>query len=398
MPNEFNYDESKVLPYELPKPLICEDGTDVTSTEQWKTKRRPEILALFNDQIYGYCPDPPATMCGEIVEEDCRALNGFATRRQIKIWFRENKSGPCVDLLLHFPNARNHKRTFPAFLGYNFEGNHSANADPAILINPFHQDKERGATSSRWPLEMIIERGYASATACYWDVDPDKNDLTDGVHALYYKLGQTYPAPNGWGAISAWAWGLSRILDYLETVEEIDATRVAVHGHSRLGKTALWAAARDERFALAISNNSGCGGAALSRRSFGETIARINTAFPYWFCDNFKKYNDNEPALPIDQHELISLIAPRPAYVASATEDLWADPFGEFLSVSGAEPVYELFGKSGLQTKQQPEPGISIGDYLGYHLRVGEHDVTKEDWEHFLSFTDRHFSIRSSHS
>jgi hypothetical protein len=296
-----------------------------------------------------------------------------------------------VDLLLHFPNTP--KSTFPAFLGYNFKGNHSVNADPAILVNPLKEHEERGVASRRWPLEMIIERGYATATACYFDVDPDVNDLTDGVHALYYQNGQTHPAPNGWGSISAWAWGLSRILDYLETVDEIDAARVAVHGHSRLGKTALWAGAQDARFAITISNDSGCGGAALSRRCFGETLATINNAFPHWFCDNFKKYNDNEAALPIDQHELISLIAPRPVYVASATEDLWADPLGEFLSAAHAESVYALFDKPGLQTRQQPQPGISIGDFIGYHLRVGKHDVIKEDWEHFLNFADRHLRV-----
>jgi hypothetical protein len=389
MPREINYDESKVPQYELPDPLICEDGTKVTMAEEWESQRRSELLAIFNDQVYGYCPDESAPIIAEIVEENSNALNGTATRRQIKIWFRNDKTGPCVDLLLHFPNAP--KSTFPAFLGYNFKGNHSINGDPAILITPLKVHEERGVASRRWPLEMIIERGYASATACYFDVDPDVNDLTDGVHALYYKPGQNHPAPNGWGSISAWAWGLSRILDYLETVDEIDATRVAVHGHSRLGKTALWAGALDERFAIAISNDSGCGGAALSRRCFGETLATINNAFPHWFCDNFKKYNDNEATLPIDQHELISLIAPRPVYVASATEDLWADPLGEFLSAAHAESVYGLFDKQGLQTRQQPEPGISIGDYVGYHLRVGKHDIIREDWEHFLNFADRHF-------
>jgi len=391
MPKEINYDEAKVPEYELPDALVCQDGAKVTTPGEWNSQRRPEILALFNEHVYGYYPDEQAPVTAEIVEENRNALNGLATRRQIKIWFRENKSGPCVDLLLHFPNAP--KSTFPAFLGYNFKGNHSVNADPAILINPLKEHEERGVASRRWPLEMIIERGYASATACYFDIDPDVNDLTDGVHALYYKPRQNHPAPNGWGSISAWAWGLSRMLDYLETVDEIDAARVAVHGHSRLGKTALWAAARDERFAIAISNDSGCGGAALSRRCFGETLAVINNAFPHWFCNNFKKYNDNEAALPIDQHELISLIAPRPVYVASATEDLWADPLGEFLSAVHAESVYALFDKAGLQTQQQPEPGISIGDSVGYHLRVGKHDVIKEDWEHFLNFADRHLRV-----
>jgi len=394
MSTETNYDESKVPQYQLPNPLTCGDGAKVSTAKQWIDQRRPEILALFEDEVYGHCPQEPTSVYAEIVEENATALNGLATRRQVKLWFRKDKSGPCVDLLLHLPNRGIGKSTFPAFLGYNFKGNHATHTDSAIFINALRQDQKRGENQRRWPFEMIMERGYASVTACYFDVDPDVNDMTDGVHALFYKPGETHPAPNGWGSISAWSWGLSRILDYLETVDEIDATHVAVHGHSRLGKTALWAGAQDQRFALTISNNSGCGGAALSRRCFGETLAIINNAFPHWFCDNFKKYNGNETALPIDQHQLISLIAPRPVYVASATEDLWADPRGEFLSALGAEPVYNLFNKSGLQTRDMPEPGVLIGNSIGYHIRDGKHDVVKEDWEHFLNFTDRHFKVR----
>jgi hypothetical protein len=399
-----NYDESKVGDLPIPDPLVCEDGTKIATKEQWLEKRRPELFRLFEREVFGKTPGgKPPGMRFVQKSENKEALGGKATMRQVSIYFTD-KEEPRCDVLLYLPNGR--KNPAPVFVGLNFGGNQSVINDPSITMPTvwFREDKEklyaghkaseksRGSSDRRWPIEAVIARGYGVATAYYGDLDPDFDDgFQNGVQPLFYKAGQTKPAEDEWGSIGGWAWGLSRIADYLQTLPEVDGKKLAVHGHSRLGKTSLWAGAQDERFGIVISNNSGAGGAALSKRNFGETVAVLNTAFPHWFCDNFNRYSNNEAALPIDHHELIALMAPRPVYIASATEDLWADPKGEFLSGKLAEPVYALFDKKGLGVSEPPAPDTSVGDSIGYHNRTGKHDILIFDWEKYMDFADKHW-------
>ena len=390
-----NYDEAKVGTYTLPDPLTMNDGSKVLTAQQWR-KRRAELLRLFAENVYGRTPTTKPKLRFAEKLRDPNALGGLATRREITIQLTPKSAGPTINLLLYVPNKRAGR--VPAFLAMNYGGNHAVHPDPKItlatawmrenkdngIVNNRATEKSRGTEARRWPLEMIVQRGYAVATFYYGDLFPDHNNgRPDSIIPHLSK-------DEDWNAIGAWAWGLSRALDYLEHDKDIDARRVAVMGHSRHGKAALWAGAQDERFAIVISNDSGESGAALARRNFGETVARINTAFPHWFNAKYKTYNDRVAALPIDQHEILALIAPRPLYVASAVEDQWADPRGEFLSAQAASPVYQLLGKDGLNATQMPGMHQPVMSMIGYHIRVGVHDVTKYDWEQFLNFADRH--------
>lgn len=402
-------DESKIPPYTLPDPLVCVDGAQVRDVATWRAKRRPELLELFATREYGRTPaGRPAAMHWEVMALDRAALGGKATRKEITIWFSSRREGPQMHLLIYQPNGVTSPP--PVFLGLNFMGNHTVQADPGIAPGqprvvydvpryrpadpqPAVKDEQRGVHAEKWQIETVLARGYATATVWCNDLCPDRVDGPSdpkSAAALFATGGTEDRAVDAWGAIGMWAWGLSRALDYLESDRELDAKRVAVHGFSRLGKAADWAAAQDERFAMLISNESGCGGAALSKRLYGETVAIINGKFPHWFARNFRTYNDNEAALPMDQHELLALIAPRPLYVASADGDQWSDPRGEFLSAKAAEPAYALFGKTGLGVAEMPALDTPVGETIGYHNRTGKHDMTAYDWAQYLDFADRH--------
>ena len=375
----YNTDESKAGEYVLPDPLVAFDGTPVADSTDWMQRRRPELLEAFTAEMYGRMPSEVKYFEAKVLETRSDALNGLATRKRVAIYLNK-KHSVWMDMLVYLPNTPGRH---PMFLGINFLGNDACTMEPDVA-GPNEKEakryalytrQEKGVNARRWPLEMIVSRGYGVATFYRGDVEPDFDDTNaNGVQAIYPKSGKGICGPDQWGSISAWAWGLSRAMDYLVTDPDVDPARVAVIGHSRLGKTALWAGANDTRFAMVVSNDSGCGGAALSRRDFGETLTKINRNFPHWFCDNFKKYSGNESDLPFDQHELIALCAPRPVCVGSADADFNADPTGERLSLEAAEPVFALFGAS---------------DRLQYHIRHGKHDILAEDWSWYLDHADK---------
>lgn len=380
----------------LAQPLATKYGAsplELSSKRQWEKQVRPTVMEFFQTEVYGKVPPTQPKVSFSLIGEG-EAFGGKVWRKEVEMTIGTTKAL----VLIYLP--ANHKGKVPVFLGMNFKGNHQIAPDPEITISPnapkgkeLGTDPERGAASSRWPVEMITEAGYGVVTLYRGDIDPDFDDgFQNGIHPHFYAEGQTKPYADEWGTIGAWAWSLSRVMDYLEKDKDIDHKRVAVIGHSRLGKTALWAGAQDKRFAIVISNDSGCGGTALSMRKHGETVEAINRNFPHWFCDNYNRYSGNEEALWIDQQGLIALIAPRPVYVASASLDDWADPEGEFLSALYASPIYKLYGKQGLSSKQQPAVGEADAEgYVGYHLREGKHDINSWDWAHYIKFADKHF-------
>lgn len=394
-----NYDEAKVAAYALPDPLQSSKGERIKDARAWHRARRPEILELFKREVYGRSPGRAPTMTFHVTAVDPKALNGSATRKCVSVRFSDRADGPAMEIVLYLPNGVS--GPVPVFVGIHLFDKKDDYPRPGVsLVSRKRGKLKSGALTSaqikrlpgkRLP-EVILERGYGFATIDAAGLAPDSaKDFAKGVIWYYRKPGQKERAPDAWGAIGAWAWGLCRAVDYFETDRAVDHEKVIVIGHSRMGKTALWAGAQDERFAMVISNNSGCGGAALSRRRFGETVAIINKVFPHWFCENFRRYNDKEDSLPVDQHMLIALIAPRPVYIASAEKDRWADPRGEFLSGVHAEPVYRLLGTSGIGSEKMPVVNQRIGKGIGYHIRSGGHDLTDYDWMQYLDFADEHF-------
>jgi hypothetical protein len=400
--SELSYDESKVPEYTLPDPLVCNDGTRVTTVKQWEQQRRPELLEFFSSQMYGRTPKEKIKVTYETLSENPDFFNGKATGKQVKFIFTNGHKNVEAILLLVLPNSPKGKA--PVFVSYNYGGNHTTCFEPSIEYPPsfsFLKTSDEpagkpGSGSDRWPYEQILDRGYGIATMYFEDIYHDYADFDrpyleeHTVATLFSDYDPADTKADKWQALGAWAWGSSRIVDYLETQDRVDSDKIIIMGHSRHGKAALWAGAQDERFKIVISNNSGSCGAALSKRVFGESIARI-MRHPHWFCPYFSRYAHHEADLPFDQHELIALIAPRHVYIASAEEDYGADPKGEFLSGYHAGPVYELFGLKGLGVSEQPPVNKPVMHDMGYHVRTGGHNVTDYDWARYMDFADKHF-------
>ena len=392
----------------LPDPLVMRDGTRVTTKEQWLTQRAPELRELFAHYMYGARPQP-RPVSGKIIREDKGALGGKATLREVLV---DCGLAAPVHLLVVVPNTR----TKPAacFLGMNFNGNYQLLDDPKIQIvrgwtrenfpgaEPNRAaEAERGKQKETWAIEQTIDRGYAFASFYSGDVVPDDKVLAEAALKTFRASGGDERGPADTATIMAWSWGFSRMLDYLLTVPEIDGKRVAVVGHSRNGKTALVAAAFDDRIALAIPSQAGCGGTAPDRvapelsalqsggRPTVETLPVINKAFPHWFSGNFKSFNEAIPHLPFDQHALLALCAPRPVLYSNATEDKWANPPGQFEMLRAAEPVYRLFNADNLGAEKMPEVGNLLDSRLGYYIREGKHSMTTPDWKVWLDYADK---------
>jgi hypothetical protein len=386
---------------ELPDPLILSDGTRVTTPDQWFQQRRPELKAQIAHYMYGVAPPAPQNLRAEVVRTDNEALGGKAVLQEITLTFGPEQRGR-INLLLIVPKARQGR--VPVFAGLNFNGNHTVVNDPKIALptgwvreqpgSKSNQatEENRGSEVDIWAADLLVDRGYALATAYYGDIDPDKHDWSDGVHPLYYKPGQTEPAANEWGSIAAWAWGLSRIVDHLTTRDEIDPRRIAAIGHSRLGKTALYAGATDERIAIVCPHQSGTGGCALSRDNDQETVERINKVFPHWFNDNFVSFGNHEEKLPFDQHSLMALCAPRPIFDTEGLQDKWANYHASLRSLQGADAVYRLVGQRGFKLGRPLEQdekitAENIGG-LNQYRRDETHVLNRGYWNAILDFAD----------
>ena len=379
------YDESRIPHYDLPELLVTAEGKTIKTPEEWRNIRRPQILALFSNLVYGSVPKPqsPIKIEFEVKKTDPKFMGGKATRKDVQIRLSNDQGRAEMLVLVFVPNKAT--KPAPAFMKHSFNNTKSRDFDvhstwPGLLRNG-------------WPLGKFFDRGYGFVAVYQQDlVGHNEVGFLNGIHPLFYKKGQSFPKAHEWGVLSAVAWGAMRAMDYLETDSDIDHKRVAIMGHSKMGKATLWTAAQDERFALAISAQSGCAGAALWRRRSGETLEKMVTRFPYWLCRNAWKFVNHEDDLPVDQHMLLACIAPRPVYVHSGVEDAWADPRGEYLSAYHASEVYRLLGKKGLTSESSPPVGEAIIESdVGYHIRQGGHSIEMYDWQRFLDFADYHF-------
>jgi hypothetical protein len=393
-----NYDEAKVGTYLLTDPLVMSDGQPVKDAKTWYKKRRPEIEQIFETQQYGRDPGRPADESFEVTEEGTPALDGKAIRKQVTISFSKDPSWPKLHLLIYLPPSAH--KPVPMFFTINFGAIQNAVDDPGIAPQMVWDPKTntkvippKGRGFGHIEIAPLLDAGFGVATYYYGEIDPDyANGFSDGIRAHYLKPGQTDRAPDDWGTIAAWAWGMSRVQDYFETDPAIDAKRVVIHGVSRLGKTVMWAGAHDTRFAVVIASCSGEGGAALSHRDYGETIAHLTapSRFPYQFAPNYAKWGGFPDKAPMDANLLVALIAPRPLLLQTGSTDFWSDPKGEFLAAVAAGPVYKLLGKVPLDTDVWPAAKTPILHDLAYYMHDGPHGMVPTDWDIYVQFLKMH--------
>jgi len=392
-----NYDETKTGTYTLPDPLKLENGEKVTTPEVWLNKRRSEILQFYETEQFGKCPERVPRLA-KVFDSGTTVFDGKAVRKQVTLYFTEDTANYKADLLLYLP--ANSEKPAPVFFMISFLPNSLMINDPGIKTGSMWNNKGQKVSAAEgrswgyFDVEKFISEGIGVATVYYGDIEPDfAEGIKYGIRGHYLKKGEVSPAADEWGAISAWSWGLSYAMDYLESDPQVDAKRIALQGVSRLGKTVLWTGARDPRFAMIIASCSGEGGAALSMRNYGETIAHMiaPTRYLYQFCSNRTKYAENPQSSPIDAHMLISLIAPRPLLLQTGDTDGWSDPKGEFLAAVAAEPVYNLLGKRALETDKMPGAGTPILNDLGYYMHSGGHGTVPEDYDIYVQFIKKHF-------
>jgi hypothetical protein len=395
-----NYDESKVGTYTLPDPLLMKDGKPVTDAKAWTLRRRPEVVRIFETQQFGVAPGRPAGERFEVVEKGTEALGGKAIRKRVDIHLRGEKTAPVIHLVEYLPAAV--KRPAPMLLTISFTAPSNMIDDPGLPEGEIWDAKTKakvpaktGRAFGKINMAAFLDAGIGVATFYYGDVEPDYAEgFSQGIRKFYLKPGQKTRGPEDWGSIAAWGWGMSRVEDYFETDKDVDAKRVAIHGVSRLGKTVMWAGAHDQRFAAVIASCSGEGGAALSHRDYGETIAHLTapTRYPYQFAENYGKWGGFPDKAPMDANMLVALIAPRPVLLQTGTTDFWSDPKGEFLAAVAAEPVYKLLGKEGLELGADawPEAKTPVFHDIGYYMHDGGHGMVPGDWQVYVEFLTGH--------
>ncbi|QHV96484.1 glucuronyl esterase domain-containing protein [Spirosoma endbachense] len=394
-----NYQEDSVGSYILPDLLTCADGQPVTNAKIWTQKRRPELLKLVEEIQFGKMPPRPTEMSFRVFDQATPAFQGKAIRKQVTVYFTRDTSDYKMNLVIYLPKAV--KQPAPLLMTISFSAYNQIIDDPGLLVGSIWNREgkkikaDKPGNFGKMNVDQFLEAGIGFATVYYGDIEPDfKEGIRYGIRGKYLKPDQAEPAPTEWGAISAWAWGLSRAMDYFETDKQIDSKRIALQGASRLGKAVLWTGIHDTRFKLVIASISGEGGAALSRRNFGETINHItdSTRYQYQFAANYHTYGNKVNSLPIDGHTLVALMAPRPLLLQTGSTDYWSDPRGEFLSAVAAAPVYKLFGESGPQPTDTPsanDPSLLLNP-LGYFMHEGGHTVLPTDWPNLISYMKKY--------